>query len=91
MYTIVLQIPQETLKQTKYAKMTARHTILTANLQRGPSGLFFFPPSQLTDDDPPYSHANDGYSSLNVDNFRVLAEYYGAQIDESKVWRLLYC
>lgn len=87
---------EELQKQTAIAKKQAQFSkaILRGNIQQenakhvhqipqGLKGFLRFPPSTKSEDDPPYTHAINGLEALSLENFRVLAKYYGVSADET--------
>ena len=88
---------QELKKQTAVAERQAKHSkdllratirsengyLLSNQVKQGVGGVLRFPPSTISEDDPPYSCCPDGIEGLSTENFEVLAKYYGVSIDET--------
>ena len=77
-------------RQAKLSKDLLRATIRSENgyllsnqVKQGVGGVLRFPPSTISEDDPPYSCCPDGIEGLSTENFEVLAKYYGVSVDET--------
>ena len=77
-------------RQAKLSKDLLRATLRSENgyllsnqVKQGVGGVLRFPPSTKSEDDPPYSCWPGGIEGLSLENFEVLAKYYGVSVDET--------